>query len=53
MENFIRIFGGCVMCFLGVMAGLAFARGDIGVGIFQLCLAATNLPRIAKDFDDK
>lgn len=52
MKYLIRILGGCAMCFIGVMAGLQFARGSIGLGIFDLFLAATNLPHIAKDFDE-
>lgn len=49
MKYFTRIFTGCAICFLGVMAGCAFARGDIDVGVFELCLAATNFPYLFND----
>ena len=51
MKYFILIFTGCAICFFGVMAGLQFARGNVSAGIFDLCLAAINLPNLAKDFD--
>ena len=44
MKYFIRILTGCAMCFLGVMAGLQFARGNIGWGLFDLVLAAIDIP---------
>ena len=47
MKYFVRIFTGCAICFLGVMAGLQFAKGNVGVGIFELFLAVTNLPHLA------
>lgn len=47
MKYFVRIFTGCAICFLGLMAGLQFAKGNVGIGIFDLFLAATNLPYLA------
>lgn len=46
MKYFTRFFTGCVICFIGVMAGLQFAKGNIGWGVFDLFLAASNLPHL-------
>ena len=52
MEYFIKISACCAICFLGVLAGLQFAGGNIIVGILQLTLAAINFPTLMRNFKD-
>lgn len=47
MKYFNRVFTGCAICFIGIMAGLQFAQGNVGLGIFDLFVAASNLPYLA------
>lgn len=51
MKYFIKIFTGCAICFLGVLAGIQFAKGNVYLGIFDLCLAAMDLPYLIKEVD--
>ena len=51
MKYFCRILIGFALIFFGVLAGLAFARGDIGLGIFDICLAIPTFINLIRDFD--
>jgi hypothetical protein len=51
MKYFMRVFIGCCICFMGVMAGMQFAKGNVGVGIFDLLLAVPSFINLARDFD--
>ena len=52
MKYFCRILIGCVICFLGVMAGLQFAKGNISFGILDLFLTVPSFINLMRDFDD-
>ena len=51
MKCFTRIFIGCCIWFIGMMAGVQFERGNIGLGILDLLLAVPSLINLAIDFD--
>ena len=53
MKIFTRILIGCVICFLGVMAGAQFASGNIGLGICDIFLTVPSFLNLASDFDDE
>ena len=52
MKYFCRILRGCALVFFGVLAGRAFTIGNIGLGIFDICLAFPTFIYQVLDFDD-
>lgn len=52
MKYFCRILRGFALVFFGVLAGRAFTIGNIGLGIFNLCLAIPTFIYQVIDFDD-
>lgn len=52
MKYVMKILAGCAICFISVLAGLQFAKGNIGIGIFDLCLATLEFPFLIKDLKD-
>ena len=51
MKYFCRTLIGFALIFFGILAGLAFARGDIGLGIFDISLAIPTFINLIRDFD--
>lgn len=49
MKYFVRILTACTICFLGVLAGLQFAKGDISIGIVDIFLAIIDIPYLFKE----
>ena len=52
MKYFCRMLIGFALIFFGVLTGIAFARGDIELGIFDLFLTIPTFIRLIIDFDD-
>ena len=52
MKYFCKILIGVALVFFGVLAGLAFARGDIGLGIFDILLTIPTFINLIVYSDD-
>lgn len=52
MKYFFRILYGCVLVFFGVLAGLAFSKGNIWLGIFNIFAAIPTFIYSIIEFDD-
>ena len=50
MKYFCRLLTGLALIFFGVLAGLAFSAGDVGLGIFDICLS---IPTFIYLFDQR